>query len=106
MTRNAFRMRIAVTSATALVLALSTACASHVGGDVMATVDGRKILRQDVDYYENQFAAGQQRPTGEQATAFRLNILNQMIEEEILMRRAEKLGLLATDADVDLKFNE
>jgi peptidyl-prolyl cis-trans isomerase SurA len=99
-------MRIAITSATALLLALSTACASHVGGDVMATVDGRKILRPDVDYYENQFAAGQQRPTGEQATAFRLNILNQMIEEEILMRRAEKLGLLATDADVDLKFNE
>jgi peptidyl-prolyl cis-trans isomerase SurA len=29
-----------------------------------------------------------------------------MIEEEVLMRRAEKLGLLATDEEVDRKFNE
>jgi peptidyl-prolyl cis-trans isomerase SurA len=105
-TPNWLGSRIAILSATALSLALLTACASHVGGDVMATVDGRKILKPDVDYYENQFAAGQQKPSGEQATAFRLNILNQMIEEEILMRRAEKLGLLATDDEVDRKFNE
>ena len=29
-----------------------------------------------------------------------------MIEDEIIMRRAEKLGLLATDEEVDRKFNE
>ena len=74
----------------------------------MATVDGRKIFRSDVDkYYENyQASSAQQAPSGEQATALRLQILNQMIEDEMLMRRAEKLGLLATDADVDAKFNE
>jgi peptidyl-prolyl cis-trans isomerase SurA len=78
-----------------------------VGGDVMATVDGRKIFRSDVDkYYDNQVASAQQAPAGEQATALRLNILRQMIDDQILMRRAEKLGLLATDADVDAKFNE
>src|SRR5258708_47096 len=36
----------------------------------------------------------------------RLNILHQMIDDEILMRRAEKLGLLATDEEVDRKYNE
>lgn len=73
----------------------------------MATVDGRKIFRADVDkYYDNQVASAQQAPTGEQATALRLNILHQMIDDEILMRRAEKLGLLATDDEVDKKFNE
>ena len=73
----------------------------------MATVDGRKIFRSDVDkYYDNQVASAQQAPTGEQATALRLNILHQMIDDEILMRRAEKLGLLATDEEVDRKFNE
>ena len=73
----------------------------------MATVDGRKIFRSDVDkYYENNVASAQQVPTGEQATALRLNILHQMVEDEILMRRAEKLGLLATDEEVDRKFNE
>jgi peptidyl-prolyl cis-trans isomerase SurA len=90
-----------------VLLALFTACTTKVGGDVMATVDGRKIFRTDVDkYYENQIASAQQSPTGEQSTALRLNILRQMIDDEILMRRAEKLGLLATDDEVDRKFNE
>lgn len=90
----------------AVLLTGMLACKSQGGGDVMATVDGRKLLKSDVDYYENQVSAGQQKPIGEQATALRLNILHQMIEDEILMRRAEKLGLLATDEEVDRKYNE
>ena len=91
----------------AVLLAILVACASKVGGDVMATVDGRKIFRSDVDkYFDNQVASAQQTPIGEQATALRLNILHQMIDDEILMRRAEKLGLLATDEEVDRKLNE
>ena len=91
----------------ALMLAALTACTSQVGGDVMATVDGRKIFRSDVDkIYDNNVASAQEVPAGEQATAFRLNILHQMIDDEILMRRAEKLGLLATDDEVDKKFND
>ncbi len=91
----------------AVLLAGLAACNSQPGGDVMATVDGRKILRTDVDkYYNNNVASAQQAPTGEQATALRLNILHQMIDDEILMRRAEKLGLLATDEEVDRKYNE
>jgi peptidyl-prolyl cis-trans isomerase SurA len=93
--------------AVAVLLATLTACNQQTSGDVMATVDGRKILKSDVDsYYENQVAAAQQPPTGEQAAALRLNILHQLIEDEIVMRRAEKLGLLATDEEVDRKYNE
>ena len=73
----------------------------------MATVDGRKIFRSDVDkYYDNQVASAQQAPVGEQATILRLNILRQLIEDEMVMHRAEKLGLLATDEEVDRKLNE
>ena len=82
-------------------------CNSQVSGDVMATVDGRKIFRSDVDkYYDNQVASAQQPPAGEQATILRLNILRQMIDDEMVMRRAEKLGLLATEEEVDRKLNE
>jgi len=99
--------RSAAALATAILLAVLAACHSQPGGDVMATVDGRKIFQTDVDkYYQNQVASAQQAPTGEQATALRLNILHQMIDDEILMRRAEKLGLLATDEEVDRKYNE
>jgi peptidyl-prolyl cis-trans isomerase SurA len=85
-----------------------TACQSRPGGaDVMATVDGRKIARTDVEkYYQNQTAGTEQQPVGEQATSLRLSILRELIDDEILMRQAEKLGLLATDEEVDRKLNE
>jgi peptidyl-prolyl cis-trans isomerase SurA len=106
-TKPHFAVRTAAALSGAILLAGLAACNSPVGGDVMATVDGRKIFRSDVDkYYQNQIASAQQVPTGEQATALRLNILHQMIDDEILMRRAEKLGLLATDEEVDRKYNE
>jgi len=105
--KNVRFVRIAAALAVAVLLAALMGCKSQVGGDVMATVDGRKIFRSDVDkYYDNNVASSQQVPSGEQATALRLNILHQMIEDEILMRRAEKLGLLATDEEVDRRFNE
>jgi peptidyl-prolyl cis-trans isomerase SurA len=101
-----FRARISSGLAAVLVFS-ALACNSKPGGDVLATVDGRKVFRSDVDkYYDNQIASAQQPPVGEQATALRLNILHQMVEDEILMRRAEKLGLLATDEEVDRKYNE
>jgi peptidyl-prolyl cis-trans isomerase SurA len=99
--------RAAAVLSAAVLLAALTACNQQTSGDVMATVDGRKILKPDVDsYYQNSVASAQQQPTGEQATALRLNILHQLIEDEIVMRRAEKLGLLATDEEVDRKYNE
>jgi peptidyl-prolyl cis-trans isomerase SurA len=105
--KNLLEGRTVATPLAAILLAALCACGSQPGGDVMATVDGRKIFRSDVDkYYDNTVASAQQVPTGEQSTALRLNILHQMIEDEILMRRAEKLGLLATDEEVDRKYNE
>src|SRR5499427_1286275 len=99
--------RTSVAFAACCLLAWLAACHSQPGGDVMASVDGRKIFRSEVDkYYDNQVASAQQAPVGEQATALRLNILRQMIDDQILMRRAEKLGLLATDDEVDRKFND
>ena len=75
--------------------------------DVMAQVTGHKITKSDVDkYYDNQTAGSPQQPTDEQATSLRLGILRELIDNEILMQRAEKLGLLATNEEVDQKLNE
>jgi len=105
--RNAEFARLAALLAAAIVLAALLGCKSQVSGDVMATVDGRKIFRSDVDkYYDNQVASAQQAPAGEQATILRLNILRQLIDDEMVMHRAEKLGLLATEEEVDRKLNE
>jgi peptidyl-prolyl cis-trans isomerase SurA len=90
------------------LLIFSTGCSSkRAGDDVAATVDGRKIYRVDVEkYYQNQTAGSDQVQAGEQATSLRLSILKELVDNEILMRRAEKLGLLATDEEVDGKLNE
>lgn len=107
MEKNSWFARCGAGLTAAALLAILAACNQPPSGDVMATVDGRKIFRSDVDkYYDNNVASAQQVPTGEQATALRLNILHQMIDDEILMRRAEKLGLLATDEQVDSKYND
>ncbi|MGI9101309.1 MAG: SurA N-terminal domain-containing protein [Terriglobales bacterium] len=79
----------------------------QAGTDVMAKVNGRKILRTEVDkYYANQTASSPQQPTDEQANSLKLSILKELIDNEILMQRAEKLGLLATNEEVDQKLNE
>src|ERR1700674_1607894 len=103
------RFRLFVTALLSVsFLAFCMGCSSkRAGDDVAATVDGRKIYRADVEkYYQNQTAGSDQVPVGEQATSLRLSILKELVDNEILMRRAEKLGLLATDEEVDSKLNE
>ncbi len=47
-----------------------------------------------------------QRATVDQTVQLRLEVLRALIDQEIMMQRAEKEGLLASDSDVDAKFNE
>lgn len=92
----------------AVCVAASLSCSLKPSGDdVAASVDGQKIYRADLEkYYQSQIAGSNEPISDEQATSMRLTILHQLIENEILMRRAEKLGLLATDDEVDRKLNE
>jgi peptidyl-prolyl cis-trans isomerase SurA len=104
-----FRCNVVLLGMSAICLLIGgTACGPRkAGDDVAATVDGRKIYVADVEkYYQNQTSGSEQQPNGEQGASLRLNILRELIDNEILMRRAEKLGLLATDDEVDRKLNE
>ncbi len=104
--RKKNRVRTALLAICALGLMASAGCKSRGGDDVMARVNGRKILRPEVEkYYRNQSEA-QPPASDEQAQALRLGILREMIENELLAQRAEKLGLMATDEEVDSKLNE
>ena len=94
-----------LSTSAAMLLGFLTACDSHLDSAVLATVDGRKIFRGDLEKYFDSVSV-EKTPTREEVVALRLNILSQMIDDEILMNRAEKLGLLATDEEVDRKFNE
>jgi len=91
-----------------LVVVALTGCRSHENStDTMATVNGKKILRADVEkYYRNQTAQAPQQPSAEEAASLRLAILKQLIDDEIMLQRAEKDGLLATEEEVNSKLNE
>jgi peptidyl-prolyl cis-trans isomerase SurA len=91
-----------------VALLASMACSGkQEGADVMASVNGHKITRTEVEkYFNNQTAQTPQKPGAEQADSLRLSILRELIDNEILMQRAEKLGLLATDEEVNSKLAE
>jgi peptidyl-prolyl cis-trans isomerase SurA len=81
--------------------------AKQNSADTMAKVNGKAISRSEVDkYYRSQTAGSPQQPSGEQSTSLRLNILRELIDDQLMMQRAEKLGLLATDEEVDSKLTE
>lgn len=99
------------TALIAIVCLLTLAgCPGKTGNDeTWAKVNGRKITRPEVEkYYRNQTQGTpqQQQPSEEQALSLKLSILKELIDNEILMQRAEKLGLLATDDEVETKLNE
>jgi peptidyl-prolyl cis-trans isomerase SurA len=89
----------------ALALALS-GCPSHSSEkDVMAKVNSYKVFRSELDKNYNARVAGSpQKPTSAEEENLRLNILNQIIDIQLHLQKAEKLGIVATDDEVESKF--
>lgn len=84
-----------------------TACKKSPPANVAATVNGSVISFDQVDrIYRSQFDPAQRGGSEDMITIQRLEIARGLIEREILLQRAERLGLLATDAEVDARYNE
>jgi peptidyl-prolyl cis-trans isomerase SurA len=100
--------RIFLPCVTLMLASLTASCGLKTpGNDIAATVDGEKIYRADVErYFQNQTAGSNQPLSDEQATGLRLSIVENLIENQILMHRAGKLGLLATDDEVERRLKE
>ena len=82
-------------------------CHRAPGADVVATVNGKEIMRADLEkIYKANLDQNQQEPSPEQANILRLNTLKGMIDDEILQQRAAKLNLAASDEDVNAKLTE
>ena len=98
-----------------LVLAALVACAMGAsckrgaapGPDVWAVVNGKEILRQDVEkIFRSRVTPDAPAPSQEEALSLQLSILDELINSEILLERANKMNLVATDAEVEDKFTE
>jgi peptidyl-prolyl cis-trans isomerase SurA len=90
------------TLAAALVV---TGCKKSVPDNVAALVNNRPISYADLDkQFQLQFAGDH--PNDDQAMTQKLEVLRTLIDNEIMLQRAEKQSLMAVDADVEAKFNE
>jgi len=89
------------------VLAISGCNAGGAGQDVMAKVNSYKVLRSEVDkMFNSQLAGATQKPTQAEEQALRLNILLRIIDLQLHLQQAEKLGVVATDDEVESKLNQ
>jgi peptidyl-prolyl cis-trans isomerase SurA len=90
-----------------LLVTASCGSDSSASANVVARVNGKDItttqLEKQVQVSLN--GAGQP-PTAEEQEDLKLQVLTQMINNEILLEQAAAANLNATDAEVDVKFNE
>src|ERR1700736_902342 len=90
-----------------ILLAVLVGCNRAAPANVAATVNGRAITYAELNkQFESQFGGGGERSSGDQALIQKLEVLRTLVDNEIMLQRAEKLGLMAVDADVEAKFNE
>lgn len=90
-----------------VAVAFTAACNRSVPANVAAMVNGRAITYSDVEKrFQSEFATPTDHPSDDQESIQRLEILRTLIDEEIMVQRAERSGLMAVDADVDAKFTE
>jgi peptidyl-prolyl cis-trans isomerase SurA len=109
MRRNRGRVSLAAVAGCAVLglLAISAGCNKPVSKNVAAMVNGRAISFSQLDRaIAEQFPNAPLKENADQTLQLRLEALRALIDSEILLQRAEKDGLVATDADVDAKFNE
>jgi peptidyl-prolyl cis-trans isomerase SurA len=82
-------------------------CHKSAPADVVATVNGKQILRADLDrLYKASIADAPQKPSPVEENLQRLRALRTLINDEILQQRAAKLNLTATDEDVNARLTE
>ena len=75
--------------------------------DVWAVVNGEQIHRAEAEkYYKSRLNPQSPTPSQEEALSLTLNVLDEIINNDILIQRARKLGLEATDGEVEDKFTE
>lgn len=87
---------------------ITGSCKPAVPDDVVAVVNDKAITTADLEkFYKSNFP---NQPEGQkeddELLRKKLELLRDMIDSEIMMQRAEKQGLIATDADVEAKLNE
>ena len=99
----------ALLPAAVLVVSLFAGCKQQErhAPDVWAVVNGVEIKRDEVEkYYRTRINPEAQETSPEEVLSGKLNVVEQLVNNEILLERAKKLNLEASDGEVEDKFTE
>ena len=99
----------AILPVAAILLSLVAGCKQQDrhSADVWAVVNGVEIKRDEVEkYYHSRINPEAQETSPEEVLSGKLNVIEQLINNEILLERAKKQNLEASDGEVEDKFTE
>ena len=105
-------VRLILTAGALAVVCAATACRSTPAGpaappvtaDTWAVVDGHQITREDVDKAYRRMRDTSQTLSEEEALTAKLNLLNDLIVQEILLAKARALKLDVAANDLDTAY--
>jgi len=101
------KYRLLVPLAAALGILSLASCKKSPPANVAAQVNNHAITYAELDKtYQSQFPQPVEGSSEDQVMTQKLDTLTNLITSEILLQRAEKLGLIAVDADVDTELNK
>src|SRR5690242_14462452 len=94
--------------ATVFLAALALlSCKKAPPPNVAAVVNNHPITYAKLDKtYQSQYPQAVEGSSEDQVMMQKLDVLSSLINSELLLQRAEKLGLTAVDADVEPEFNK
>src|SRR5437868_733270 len=90
-----------------LLMTASCGSDSSASANVVARVNGKDITSSQLDKQVQMQLNGAEQPgSAEELQDLKLQVLNRLINDQILLEQAAAATLSATDAEVDVKFNE
>jgi peptidyl-prolyl cis-trans isomerase SurA len=94
-------------SVAAALIGCLAGCKSAPPPNVAGTVNGRPITYSDLDKaYRMNYQQNAEGTSEDLVLTQRMETMRSLIDLEISLQRAEKLSVMATDADVETKINE
>jgi len=107
--RRGPRMPVLCLLGLAGVTLLMAGCQRHNAGSraVWAQVDGHPIYRDQVDkIYRSRIGSSGEAGDQEEELSYKLNILNELINNQILLAHAAQSGITVSESDVDTQVSQ
>jgi parvulin-like peptidyl-prolyl isomerase len=105
MTRIAFVLALAVLAAACRnAPGAATGSSKPASGNAWAVVNGNEITRDDVEKAYRRAAPAGQQPAEEEALTAKLNLVNELIVQQLLIEKAKDLKLEVTEAELDKAY--